>query len=215
MNKAHLIKNLNLKKKSIIIILVLIIIGIVTGYLISVFSLQIIITELNKLPIKIDTIRINRSINFYTGALVCVAVEIVLLIGILFVYLNSYRKTKSWFLLGLNVFILALFIPNFVNAQTINVQEKHKGVITEIAHESDIKKVRIGLEDAEETEISLEIAPNEPNYNIEYSKGDSVIVQKLSTGEESRCALAIPVTRLVAPGPEVAMHTPTFPVARA
>jgi len=32
---------------------------------------------------------------------------------------------------------------------------------------------------------------------------------------ESIIALAMPVTRLVAPGPEVAMHTPTPPEARA
>jgi hypothetical protein len=126
MNSTHLLKNLNLKKKSIIIIFVLIIIGIVVGYLISAFSLQIIIAELNKLPIKIDTIRINRSINYYTGALVCVAVEILLLIGILFVYLNSYRKTKSWFLLGLNVFILALFIRSFLSVINIhNMASEH------------------------------------------------------------------------------------------
>ena len=30
---------------------------------------------------------------------------------------------------------------------------------------------------------------------------------------ESICAVAIPVTKLVAPGPEVAKHTPTAPVA--
>ncbi len=34
-------------------------------------------------------------------------------------------------------------------------------------------------------------------------------------GTESRKALAIPVTRLVAPGPEVAMHTPGRPDTRA
>ena len=34
-------------------------------------------------------------------------------------------------------------------------------------------------------------------------------------GTESRKASAIGVTRLVAPGPEVAMHTPTLPVACA
>ena len=34
-------------------------------------------------------------------------------------------------------------------------------------------------------------------------------------GTESIYAVAIPVTRLVAPGPEVAIHTPTFPVALA
>src|SRR5262249_19254805 len=35
------------------------------------------------------------------------------------------------------------------------------------------------------------------------------------TGIESMCAVASPVTRLVAPGPEVAIHTPALPVARA
>ena len=34
-------------------------------------------------------------------------------------------------------------------------------------------------------------------------------------GTESRSAVPIPVTRFVAPGPEVPMHTPTRPVTRA
>ena len=34
-------------------------------------------------------------------------------------------------------------------------------------------------------------------------------------GEESSIAVAIPVTRLVAPGPDVAIATPTPPLARA
>ena len=34
-------------------------------------------------------------------------------------------------------------------------------------------------------------------------------------GTESIIAVAMPVTMLVAPGPEVAMATPTFPLARA
>ena len=34
-------------------------------------------------------------------------------------------------------------------------------------------------------------------------------------GTESRWALATPVIRLVAPGPDVAIHTPTRPLARA
>ena len=36
-----------------------------------------------------------------------------------------------------------------------------------------------------------------------------------TTGMESMYAVAIPVTRLVAPGPDVAIHTPTLPVALA
>ena len=35
-----------------------------------------------------------------------------------------------------------------------------------------------------------------------------------TSGAESMNASAIPVTRFVAPGPEVAMHTPALPVAR-
>ena len=34
-------------------------------------------------------------------------------------------------------------------------------------------------------------------------------------GDESSIAVAIPVTMFVAPGPEVAIATPTFPLARA
>jgi hypothetical protein len=34
-------------------------------------------------------------------------------------------------------------------------------------------------------------------------------------GDESIIAVAMPVTRLVAPGPDVAMATPTSPLARA
>jgi len=36
-----------------------------------------------------------------------------------------------------------------------------------------------------------------------------------TTGEESIYAVAMPVVRFVAPGPDVAKHTPTFPVLRA
>ena len=36
-----------------------------------------------------------------------------------------------------------------------------------------------------------------------------------TTGDESSIAVAIPVTRLVAPGPLVASATPTLPEARA
>ena len=36
-----------------------------------------------------------------------------------------------------------------------------------------------------------------------------------TTGEESIMAVAMPVTILVAPGPDVAMATPTPPLARA
>jgi hypothetical protein len=105
--------------KALAVIFGLIIIGTIIGYLISVFNLQIIITELNKLPIQIDPTRINRSINYYTGALICLAIQIFLLIGLLYMYIDSYRKTKSRFLIGLNMFILALLIRSILSVISI------------------------------------------------------------------------------------------------
>ncbi len=126
MNDIPLIKKLDPKTKAVIAIFGIIIIGVIIGYIISIFSLQIIITELNKLPIQIDPERIDRSINYYTGALICVAVEIVLLIGILYLYFDSYRKTKSRFLLGLNIFILALFIRSILSVISLqNIATDH------------------------------------------------------------------------------------------
>ena len=119
MNKISLINKLNPKTKAIITIFGLIILGVILGYVISIFSLQVIITELNKLPIQIDPVRIDRSVNYYTGALVCLTVEIIILIGLLYVYFDSYRKTKSTFLIGLNLFILALFIRSVLSVVSL------------------------------------------------------------------------------------------------
>ena len=115
MNEISLIKNLNPKIKAVATISVLIVIGVIIGYVISIFSLQTILTELNELTVQIDPIRIDRSVNYYTGALICLSVEIFLLVGLLCVHFNSYRKTKSQFLIVLNMFILALFIRSILS----------------------------------------------------------------------------------------------------
>ena len=119
MNNKPNTKQINPKTKTIIILIGLIIIGIITGALISVISLQTIYTELGKLTIQIDPIRNNRSITFYTGALICLAVEILLLFGILYMYIDSYRTTKSRFLIALNMFIIALFIRSLISVVSL------------------------------------------------------------------------------------------------
>lgn len=113
-------KKINPKTKAIGAVFGLIVIGILIGYGISLFSLQTIITKLNDLPIQIDPVRINRSVNYYTGALICLGIEIVLLIGLLYVYSDSYRKTKSRFLIGLDVFIIALFIRSVISVVSLH-----------------------------------------------------------------------------------------------
>lgn len=119
MREVFFIKKLNPKTKAIVTIIGLIVIGVIIGYIISIFSLQVIISELNKLPIQIDPTRIDRSVNYYTGALICLGAEIFLLIGLFYMYFDSYRKTKSRFLIGLNMFILALFIRSIISVVSL------------------------------------------------------------------------------------------------
>jgi len=114
------IKKINPRTKAVAAIVGLIAIGIVVGYVISVFSLEIITTELDKLPIKINTVRINRSTMYYIGALICLTVEITLLIGLLYIYYDSYQKTKSRFLIGLNLFIIALLIRSILSVVSLH-----------------------------------------------------------------------------------------------
>lgn len=120
MNDMPYTKKISPKTKAIVTILGLIFIGIIIGYLLSIFSLQIIRAEIDELPIQIDPSRINRSINYYTGALIFLSIEISLLVGLLYVYYDSYRKTKSRFLIGLNMFIIVLFIRSLLSVVSLH-----------------------------------------------------------------------------------------------
>ena len=54
------------------------------------------------------------------------------------------------------------------------------------------------------------------SWNESFPKPDFATLAVIATsGTESIYAVAIPVTRFVAPGPDVAIQTPTFPVERA
>lgn len=120
MIEARLTRTVNPKIKALVLIIVLLVAGVIIGYAISLFSLQIITAELEKLPIQVDPVRIARSINYYTAALICVVVEIVLLVGLLYMYYDSYRKTKSRFLIGLNMFIVAMLIRSFLSTFSLH-----------------------------------------------------------------------------------------------
>lgn len=120
MNDIPYTKKITPRMKAFVTIFGLIFIGIIIGYLISIFSLQIIRTEIAELPIQVDPTRITRSINYYTGALVFLSIEIILLVGLLYVYYDSYRKTKSRFLIGLNMFIIVLFIRSILSVVSLH-----------------------------------------------------------------------------------------------
>ena len=120
MNDIPYTKKITPRTKALVTICVLIFIGIIIGYLISIFSLQIIHAEIDELPIQVDPTRITRSVNYYTGALIFLSIEIILLVGLLYVYYDSYRKTKSRFLIGLNMFIIVLFIRSILSVVSLH-----------------------------------------------------------------------------------------------
>jgi hypothetical protein len=120
MNDIPYTKKITPRTKALVTICVLIFIGIIIGYLISIFSLQIIRAEIDELPIQVDPTRITRSVNYYTGALIFLSIEIILLVGLLYVYYDSYRKTKSRFLIGLNMFIIVLFIRSILSVVSLH-----------------------------------------------------------------------------------------------
>lgn len=119
MNDVQYSKKIQPKTKALAVIFGLIIIGVIIGYVLSLYSLEKILTELNELPIQIPQTRIERSVNYYTAALICLSVEIIVLVGLLYMYLDSYRKTKSRFLIGLNMFIVALFIKSILSVVSL------------------------------------------------------------------------------------------------
>jgi len=115
MNEKVVKNKINPKAKGFIAIIVLIILGIFIGYIISQVSLQILIEEIDNLPVQIDETRINRSIDYYIGAIIILTIELVLLLGVLYIYLDSYKETKSRFLIVLNLFIIALVVKSILS----------------------------------------------------------------------------------------------------
>lgn len=115
MDDIPYIQKISPKMKALMTILILFFVGVLIGYVLSFVSLQIILEEINKLPINIDQSRINRSINSYTAAIIFLTIQITLLIGLFYVYFDSFRKTKSQFLIGLNMFIIALLVRSVLS----------------------------------------------------------------------------------------------------
>ena len=74
MNNITFANKISPRTKSLIIITVLILLGIIIGYIFSQISLQILINEIENLPIQIDQTRITRSINYYIAAMIFLTV---------------------------------------------------------------------------------------------------------------------------------------------
>jgi hypothetical protein len=110
---------INPKLKAVIVILGLIFIGVIIGCIVSVVGLGFIRDVLQNLDIQPTQIQERRFTTLYTVSIVINCIDATLLVGILLLYIDSYRKTKSSFLMGLIFFIGVLFSRSILSLVTI------------------------------------------------------------------------------------------------
>jgi uncharacterized membrane protein (DUF485 family) len=108
------------KAKVLIVITSLIFIGIVVGFIFSTIGFNFIKEAIQQSGYQATNAQERRFSLLYTVSMIINCVDIVLLIGILWIYLDSYRKTKSSFMLGLTFFIGVLFTRSIVTLVTIH-----------------------------------------------------------------------------------------------
>lgn len=108
------------KAKGLIIIVSLIFIGIIIGFVFSIIGSNSIREAIQQSGYDITAVQQRRFVLLYTISMIINYVDIILLIGILWIYLDSYRKTKSSFMLGLTFFIGVLFTRSLVTLVTIH-----------------------------------------------------------------------------------------------
>lgn len=104
---------INPKVKALIVILSLFLIGIIIGLIISNIGIIFLKETADKLGIDITPTVERRILNSYSWLITITSIDAVLLIGLLWIYFDTYRKTKSSFILGLN-FVIAIFLTKSI-----------------------------------------------------------------------------------------------------
>jgi len=117
MNEIPYKKEMGPKTKAIAILLVLIIIGLIVGFVIARASISYAERKLSEKTG--DNPRLQKFIeafaDMYTLGTIFICINILLLLGLLYIYVDAFRKTKSNFLFGLLLFIGVLFIQSILS----------------------------------------------------------------------------------------------------
>jgi len=108
------------KSKSLIVIMSLIFIGIIVGLIFATIGSNSIRDAIQQSGYETTDIQERRFSLIYTASTIINWVDLILLIGILWIYFDSYRKTRSGFMLGLTFFIGVLFTRSLVTLVTIH-----------------------------------------------------------------------------------------------
>jgi hypothetical protein len=137
-----IIKEMHPKKISILFIIVLIIIGLFAGIIFSTFS----INRVNQRIIEIDPeAEIQPTLPFLGMTLI--TINILLLIGLLYTHISIFKKTKSRFLIGLILFIIALLIKSlfaYVSIQSLAITTALENITSPIIETLDFSVTGFG-----------------------------------------------------------------------
>jgi len=110
--------NINPKIRSVVFITVLILVGIVIGQLIAIASAPYLLEAIegpkdhHAPPFILTDDQKQEIINGYTRVSMILCSEIMLLIGLICVYIQTYRKTKSKYLIGFVIFVGVFFVKS-------------------------------------------------------------------------------------------------------
>jgi len=116
MNEIPIGKKMDPKIKAIAIIVILLVIGMVAGLVLSKVSIAYA-----KERRGIDTSQKGFGLvaTLYTLSTIIICVNISFLIGLLWIYISSFRSTKSSFMFGLMIFIGALLVQSLFSLPII------------------------------------------------------------------------------------------------
>jgi cytochrome bd-type quinol oxidase subunit 2 len=117
MKKNDLINNLSPRVKSLILILSLLILGLIIGIIISTLSSPYVLDLIESRPLKDPGFELTEEIksqivSSYSIITTILSINITLLFGLLFVYIRTYRRTKSRYLVGFSIFIGVLLVKS-------------------------------------------------------------------------------------------------------
>jgi len=127
MIKIKFIEKMSPKIRSVLFIIILIIIGFIIGQIIGTISGEYLINhierqELNVPPnFKLTTEQINQIIRGYTIITTILCIEISLLIGLIYVYLSTYIKIRSNYLIGFVIFVGVFLIKSISNLAVLTL----------------------------------------------------------------------------------------------
>ena len=122
MQKIEFIENMSPKLKSILFIIVLIVIGFIIGQIIGFLSGSYLIEEIEaqatppgapEFELTID--QQNQIITGYTIYATILSVNITLLFGLIYIFISSYLKIKSRYLIGFVIFVGVFLIKSISN----------------------------------------------------------------------------------------------------